>query len=128
MARLHYGDEHIPFDDRRRARRDWTVDTTEADATGASVSVDTTIGRAKTADLTTAAGATYTFTITNTRSTAKSVITASIANVTNTAGRPVLLTVDPSVAGSIIFTIWNAHAADAFNGKLRVFYAIHGSV
>lgn len=69
--------------------------------------------------LTTAAGATYTLTLTNTKITATSQVVVSVGNGTNTGGIPTLATVTPA-AGSAVIVVHNAHASAALNGTITV--------
>lgn len=75
--------------------------------------------------LTTAAGASATLAIGNIRvALQKVIITASVANGTNTQGIPTIATVINNGFGSILVTIHNAHATQAFNGTLIVSVAV----
>jgi hypothetical protein len=69
--------------------------------------------------LSTAAGATYTLTITDARITANSVCFANIGLGTSTAGTPVITTVKPA-AGSVVVIVQNIHSANALNGTIVV--------
>lgn len=73
--------------------------------------------------LTTAAAADYTLTLTNARIKAGSVVLASIQNGSNSAGTPVLRTVTPA-DGSVVIKVYNAHAANAFDGTIKVSVAV----
>lgn len=69
--------------------------------------------------LTTAAGAVYTLTETNSSVVAASLVTCSVGNGTNTQGIPVVSTVVPA-AGSVVVKVLNAHASQALNGTITV--------
>lgn len=73
--------------------------------------------------LTTAAGATWTLTLTNSKISATSQVLVSIGNGTNAGGSPALTTVTPG-AGSAVIIVQNIHATDAFNGTLKVTFAV----
>lgn len=67
--------------------------------------------------LTTAAGADYTFVLTDASIGPLSIVLVSIANGTNTTLYPAVHSVQPA-AGSVTFKVRNAHAAVALNGTL----------
>lgn len=73
--------------------------------------------------LTTAAGATYTLTLTNLTVSASSVVLASVAYGSATAGSPVVTRVQPS-AGSLVVVVQNVHASAAVNGTLKVNFVV----
>lgn len=73
--------------------------------------------------LTTAAGAVYTLTLTNSSIAATSLVFVSVGNGTNSAGSPALTTVVPA-AGSAVIKIQNIHASNALNGTLKVSYFV----
>lgn len=77
------------------------------------------VNRLTTASLTTAAGATHTITLTNTKVTANSVFSLEVSRAGATAGIPYITKVTPG-AGTVDIEITNIHAAAAFNGTLRV--------
>ena len=70
-----------------------------------------------TESLTTAAGATYTETLTNSYITANSVCVVGVA--TAGTGTPVVTKVTPA-AGSVVIIIQNIHASAAFNAALTI--------
>lgn len=69
--------------------------------------------------LTTAAGATYTLTLSNNQIFAESVVMASISNGSNSQGDPCLGLVTVS-QGQAVVTVVNRHATQAFNGTLQI--------
>lgn len=69
--------------------------------------------------LSTAAAATYTLTITNTRVAATSTCLATVKLGGSTAGTPAITSVTPA-AGSVVVIVKNTHASDAFNGSIIV--------
>ena len=71
--------------------------------------------------LTTAAGATYTLTLTDSAIAATDEVFASVQNGTNAAGLPEIATVTPG-AGSVVIVVHNDHATAALNGTLKVTY------
>lgn len=75
--------------------------------------------------LTTAAAGEYTLTLTNSLITATSVIMVSAGKGTATTGVPAIGGVTPA-AGSAVITVTNLDAAAAFNGTIKINYAIVG--
>lgn len=71
----------------------------------------------------TAAGSVYTFTLTNSKIAAADIVLASVAFGTATTGEPILERITPA-AGSVVFRIRNVAAAAAFNGSLKIAYAV----
>jgi hypothetical protein len=97
--------------------------TKTATATAGAATLSKTSGKVTSEALTTAAAATYTLTITNTRVVAVDQAFVSVANVTNSAGSPQVQSVTPG-AGSLVVVIRNAHATEAFNGTLRISFFV----
>lgn len=74
--------------------------------------------------LTTAQNAIYTLTLTNTAIAAADIVTASVANGTNTQGTPVITRVQPA-AGSVTILVSNLHAsAQALNGTIVISFMV----
>jgi hypothetical protein len=69
--------------------------------------------------LTTAAGATFTETITDSSVAAASLATCSVALGSATTGMPVVTTTTPG-AGSLVVIIQNIHASAALNGTIKI--------
>lgn len=69
--------------------------------------------------LTTAAGATYTLTLTNTAIAAADQVFASVWLGTATTGIPMVASVKPA-AGSVVIVIENNDLAAAFNGTIKI--------
>lgn len=69
--------------------------------------------------LTTAAGATYTLTLTDTQIAAADQVFASVALGTATTGTPAVTTVKPA-AGSVVIIVQNVHASAALNGTIKI--------
>lgn len=91
-------------------------------ATGAAT-LDMPSGVVTTESLTTAAGAVYTLTLTNTCIAAKDIVLVSVGNGTNSAGSPALTTVT-TAAGSVVIKVQNIHASAALNGTLTIAFAV----
>ena len=99
-----------------------TVDDGNASAVGgaATISPGKMAGKVTTEALTTAQGATYTLTITNTKIAAADIVFASLTNGTNTQGTPQIVSVAPG-AGSLVIKVKNMNdSAEALNGTLVV--------
>lgn len=73
--------------------------------------------------ITTAAGAAYTLTLTNTLIAATSILLVSFANGTNTQGTLELSLVTPG-AGSATIVIRNTHASQALNGTIKISFLV----
>lgn len=67
--------------------------------------------------LTTAAGATYTLTLTNNLIATDSFVYVTVKLGTATTGMPVVTTVTPA-AGSVVIIVQNIHASAALNGTI----------
>ena len=89
---------------------------TGTDASNA-VTLNGVKGTVTTESLTTAAGAVFTSTLTNSAITASSIVLVSVGLGSATTGSPALTTVTPA-AGSAVIKIQNIHASAAFNGTL----------
>jgi hypothetical protein len=95
---------------------------TATGSAGAST-LNGTRGTITTEALSTAAGGTFTETITNSSITAASQVFVTIGNGTNSAGQPALATVTPA-AGSVVLKIQNIHASAALNGTLAIGFLV----
>jgi hypothetical protein len=93
--------------------------TKTATATAGAATLNQPSGTITSEALTTAAGATYTLTITNNTIGTTDQVFASVANGTNSAGTPTVTTVAPG-NGQIVAIVRNAHASAAFNGTIKV--------
>lgn len=69
--------------------------------------------------LTTAAGDSYTLTLTNKKVMATSTVLVSVCYGSATAGTPVVAMVTPA-AGSVVVVVKNDHASDALDGTLKI--------
>ena len=69
--------------------------------------------------LTTAAGATYTLTLTDSAIAAADQVMASVSLGTATTGTPTITTVTPA-AGSVVIIVQNIHASAALNGTIKI--------
>lgn len=75
-----------------------------------------------TESLTTAAGATYTLTLTNASITAGSIVQCQ-ADKASSTGTPVVCSVTPA-AGSASIVVQNVHASAAFNAAIKISFNI----
>lgn len=73
--------------------------------------------------LTTAAGSTYTLTLSNALVNADSVVLASVSLGAGTGGTPQIVSVSP-VAGSVVIIVKNIHASAAFNAAIVISYLV----
>lgn len=102
----------------------FSPDTGTATATAGAATLAKVAGKITSEALSTAAGATYTLTITNTKIEATDLVFASVAYGTSTTGTPAVTRVTPS-ANSLIVVVQNVHASAALNGTIVVsFYAV----
>jgi hypothetical protein len=94
-----------------------------ATSTAAAATLDKTAGQITTEALTTAAGATYTFTLTNSLIAATSIVLVTVGKGTATTGEPVVQFVTPA-AGSVVILIRNVAASAALNGTITINFAV----
>lgn len=93
-----------------------------ATSTVHAATLNTRAGLIVTESLSTAAGATYTFTLTNSQVTAASNMMAALYSVTNTGGAISLTSITPA-AGSVVF-VWTNTGTTAFNGTMNLVFHI----
>lgn len=70
-------------------------------------------------DVNSAAGATYTLTLTNNKIAASSVLLVTVSYGSATTGFPIVTGITPG-SGSATIVITNAHPSAAFNGSLKI--------
>lgn len=87
-----------------------------ATATAGAATNNNQRGYVTSENLTTAAGAAYTLTLTNSKIAAASQVIATVENGTNTQGIPVVGTVKVTAAGTAEIKVYNLHASQAFSG------------
>lgn len=96
-----------------------------ATSTAGAATISNQAGLITTEALTTAAGSTYTMTLTNALITASSLVFVTVAKGTATTGEPVVQFVTPA-AGSAVILIRNVAAAAALNGTVKIgFYVVN---
>lgn len=96
--------------------------TKTATAVTGAATLDKASGKITTEALTTAAGAAYTLTLTNSQIAAADTVYAALAWGTNSAGLPVITRITPA-AGSVVIIVSNMHATVALNGTLVISFA-----
>jgi len=97
-----------------------------ATATTGAATLANRFGKVTSEALTTAAGAEYTLTVTNTAMSAEDIVTASVAYGTATAGSPVVTRVTPA-DGSVVIIVQNVHASAALDGTIVISFAAFGA-
>lgn len=95
--------------------------TKTATATAGAATLNRMVGQVTSESLTTAAGATYTLTLTNSYTLASDMVFASVQLGSSTTGMPVVTTVTPS-AGQLVIVVQNIHATAALNGTIKISY------
>lgn len=94
-------------------------DPADATATTGAATMNRLRGTITSESLTTAAGSTYTLTLTNSSITATTVIAANAFLGTSTQGTPQVVSVTPG-SGSATVVVKNIHATQAFNGTIKI--------
>lgn len=97
--------------------------TKTATATGGAATLSKTAGVITSEAITTAAGATYTLTLTNTKVAATSQVFASVNLGAGTGGTPAIASVTPA-AGSVVIIVQNIHASAAFNAAIKIAFMV----
>jgi hypothetical protein len=95
----------------------------KATSTAGAATINAQSGVITTEALSTAAGATYTMTLTNKAINADSVVVVTVGKGTATAGEPVTQFITPA-AGSAVILIRNVSAAAALNGTIKIFFTV----
>lgn len=94
-----------------------------ATSTAGAATINAQSGQITTEALTTAAAASYTMTLTNSKITALSTVLVSVGKGTATTGEPSVHFVTPA-AGSAVIIIRNNAAAAALNGTIKINFAV----
>jgi hypothetical protein len=97
--------------------------TKTAQAASGAATLNKMSGVITTDSLTTAAGADYTLTLTDSDVAAGDSVFANIQGGTNSTGVPVLLSATPG-AGEIVFVVANLAASAALNGTLKIAFMV----
>lgn len=98
--------------------------TKTAAATSGAATLNKSAGVITSEALTTAAGALYTLTLTDSAIAAADQVMASLQNGTNTQGWGHIESVTPA-AGSVVITVRNLHASQALNGTIKIAFVVH---
>ena len=93
-----------------------------ATATSGAATLANNYGVITSESLSTAAGATYTLTVTDTNIVATDLCMASDQYGTSTTGSPAVMTVTPG-AGTLVIKVQNIHASAALNGTIVISFA-----
>ena len=96
--------------------------TKTASATSGAATLNKTAGAVTSESITTAAGSTYTLTLTNSAIAAADQVMVSLANGTNTGGTLSLVSVTPA-STSVVIIVKNI-GASAFNGTIVISYVV----
>lgn len=97
--------------------------TKTATATAGAATLNKNAGVITSESLTTASGAEWTLTLTNSTIAAADQVYASVQNGTNTTAMPYITTVAPA-AGSVVIKVRNGHASVALNGTVKVSFLV----
>lgn len=97
--------------------------TKTASATAGAATLNKMAGVITSESLSTAAGADYTLTLTNSDIAAADQVMASVQYGTSTTGTPAIAMVDNS-AGSVKITVQNIHASAALNGTILISFVV----
>lgn len=97
--------------------------TKTATATAGAATLNKSAGVVTSEALSTAAGASYTLTITDSQIAAADQVYASVRYGTSTAGTPTVTLVTPG-AGSAVVIVQNVHASAALNGTIKVSFFV----
>jgi len=99
------------------------VDVGTATSTANAATINKQCGLITTEALTTAAGATYTMTVTNAAVNASSIVLCTVGKGTCTAGMPAVAFVT-AAAGSVVIILQNIHSANALNGTIKIGFMV----
>jgi hypothetical protein len=97
--------------------------TKTATASSGAATLNTMAGVVTSESLSTAAGATYTLTLTNSDIAAADQVLASVQLGSATTGMPAIATAAPG-AGSVVIKVQNIHASAALNGTIKIAFAV----
>jgi hypothetical protein len=99
------------------------LDTGTATATTGAATLSKQSGVVTSEALTTAAGSSYTLTLTNTLVAATSRVFASVQNGTNTQGELTVTSITPG-SGSVAIVVKNSHGSQALNGTIKISFLV----
>ncbi len=99
-----------------------------ASATAGAATLNTVCGTITSEALTTAAGATYTLTLTNSTVTATARVHAAAFLKSATTGGPLQITSVTASAGSLVIVVTNKHATAVLNGTIAILFQVANAV
>lgn len=99
------------------------IGTKTASATAGAATLNKDAGVITSEALTTAAGAQYTLTLTDSSIAAGDQVMASVQYGSSTTGTPAVMTVTPG-AGQVVIVIQNLHATAVLNGTIRISFMV----
>ena len=97
--------------------------TKTATATSGAATLNKMSGIITSESLTTAAGATYTLTLTNSNITASDIVMADVYFGSSTTGMPGITTITPG-SGSVVVIVQNFHTSAALNGTIKISFVV----
>lgn len=97
--------------------------TKTVSASGGAATLNKDAGVVTSEALTTAAGATYTLTLTNSSIAAADQVFASVQYGSATAGMPCITRVTPG-SGSVVIIVQNIHASAALDGTIKIAFMV----
>jgi hypothetical protein len=97
--------------------------TKTAAATAGAATLNKSAGVITSEALSTAAGASYTLTLTDSQIAAADQVFASVGYGTSTTGTPSVTRITPA-AGSVVIIVQNVHASAALNGTIKVAFFV----
>jgi len=97
--------------------------TKTATATSGAATLNKPSGVVTSEAITTAAGATYTLTLTNATIEAADIVFATVSLGSGTGGTPAIASVKPA-AGSVVIIVQNIHASAAFNAAIKIGFVV----
>lgn len=99
------------------------ADSGTATATAGAATLNKMAGVVTSEALTTAAGAAYTLTLTDSAIAAADIVLSSVADGTNTTAGLQVGEIKPA-AGSCTIEVWNRHATVALNGTIKISFLV----
>lgn len=96
---------------------------TAVGTTTATATLNNMAGNVTSASLTTAAGGTYTLTLTNSNIAVGDQVMVDVGNGTNSGGQPTVANVTPG-AGQVVVVVQNIHGTTALNGTIIIAFVV----
>jgi hypothetical protein len=104
---------------------EFSLNSGTATAVAGAATLNNRFGVVTSEAITTAAGSTYTLTLTNSEVQAGDIAMASVSLGAGSAGTPVVCGVT-ATAGQLKVVVQNVHASAAFNAAIKITYAVFG--